>query len=92
MNQAARHDAVVSQGAQEPGDLLVLLTQPPVGEQPCVGVGGVRQPLHESGQQQGLDPAAPVVLPRQRPQMAEGVARGTESQRAELTLHRLGAQ
>ena len=91
-HQAAGHDAVVPQGAQEPGDLLVLLAQTAIREQSAVGIRGVREPLHERGQQQRMDPAATVVLAGERTQVPERVAGRAEAQGRELTFHGLGTQ
>ena len=62
------------------------LADPPVGQQPAVRVGGIRQPVQQPRQQHRLHPPAAAALVDQRGQVRQRALRTLVAQRGQLPL------
>ena len=76
VHQPLGHRALVAQRREEPALLGHRLGQPAVRQQPAVGIGGVRQPVQQRGQQHRLHATAPAALIGQGRKVSQCAAAG----------------
>ena len=78
------HRGLVAQRRQIPGLPGQRLRQAAVGQQPAVGVGGIRHPVQQPGQQHRLHATAPAALVDQRRHVFQRGLRALVAERGEL--------
>ena len=83
-HEALADDAFVAKHAQEPGTVVGCFRKLAVVQQAHVWIRGVREPLHQRGQQNGLDASLARLARGQRSQMLEGSVRMAIAQRRQL--------
>ncbi len=91
-HQPLGHRAFVAQRGQVPTMVGQLVTDPPVRQQPRIGIGRVRQPVQQRRQQHLLHPTTPAGVAGQRRKMRQRALRPLVSQRGELTFGGLRRQ
>lgn len=83
MHEPLGHRGLVPQRGQVPAFGGQRLTEPPVGQQSAVGIGGIRHPVQQPGQQHRLHPSAPAALIDQRRHVFQRGLRSLVAQRGQ---------